>query len=69
MKPPMVRALCKAATYKTVTTAFGVCLAILVTGDVRTALTVGLVDFVIRTAIYVAHERAWARVAFGREEA
>jgi uncharacterized membrane protein len=38
----------------------------MVTGRVKIALSIGLLDSIVKLGIYYAHERAWNRVSFGR---
>ena len=53
------RSLAKALTWRitaTLTTAF---ITFIVTGEVRTAVIIGGIEFALKFAIYYVHERAW----------
>ena len=53
------RALCKALVYRVVMLLTTVVIALAVTGDIGTALDIGLAATVVKTAAYYGYERAW----------
>lgn len=59
------RHLAKTATYRlsSMTIMFG--LTWIVTGSPGTGATVGVLDFVVMSAVYYLHERAWYRFGWG----
>jgi uncharacterized membrane protein len=42
------------------------CVALLITGKVELALSIGLLDTAIKLGAYYGHERVWNRLSFGR---
>lgn len=68
-RPSMTRTITKAATYKMLTFLAVLVLTYWRTGDIKTSLTVGGVDLIVKTIIYIAHERFWARIDTGKQSA
>ena len=66
-RPSMVRTIVKTATYKFLTFIAVVFLTYWRTGNVQTAFTIGGIDIFVKTIIYVAHERVWARIDAGKK--
>ena len=62
------RSFAKAVSWRIVATLITGTLVYLLTGKGEFAATVGLADTTIKFAIYFGHERAWNRIAFGREK-
>lgn len=60
------RSIAKALSWRFLATAITFSVAWLLTGQVETAVTIGLVDTLIKLAIYYWHERLWMRVNFGK---
>jgi len=59
------RALVKTALYRGLMLLVTVAVAIVVTGDVSTALNIGLAANAVKTLTYYGYERLWAHVAWG----
>ena len=63
------RSVVKALSYRVIGTFATTLVALTVTGQMQYALTIGLLDSVAKTGLYVAHERLWNRISFGRPKA
>ena len=61
----LARAVVKTVLYRAVMVCITVAVAYLVTGDTSSALSIGLVANVVKTATYYSYERLWDRVAWG----
>ena len=53
------RSLAKAFTWRVTATLTTALIAYIVTGEVKTAVIIGGVEFVLKFIIYYGHERAW----------
>jgi adenylylsulfate kinase len=53
------RSLAKALTWRVTATLTTALIAYIVTGEVRTAVIIGWIEFVLKFIIYYGHERAW----------
>jgi len=53
------RSLAKALTWRVTATLTTALIAYIVTGEVRTAVIIGGIEFVLKFIIYYGHERAW----------
>ena len=53
------RSLAKALTWRVTATLTTTLITYIVTGEVRTAVIIGGVEFALKFVIYYAHERAW----------
>lgn len=62
------RHILKAITWRIIGTFSNMLLAYLVTGSVKSGVTIGIVDFVVKFVLYYLHERAWYRVDFGKKK-
>lgn len=62
------RSIVKTFTWRAVATVVTMCVAWKITGDVTDALAIGGFDTVIKLFVYYGHERAWDRVALGRQK-
>jgi len=60
------RTAAKAVSWRILATIITGCVTLMVTGRVKIALSIGLLDSIVKLGIYYAHERAWNRVSFGR---
>lgn len=64
-----LRSILKALSYRCLGVAITVCVALYVTGELKVAAAIGLMDTIIKLAGYYAHERVWNRLEFGRARA
>ena len=60
-----LRSILKTLTYRLAGTITTAAITLTVTGDVATALAIGGIEPVVKTAVYYAHERAWQHVPIG----
>ena len=60
------RTAVKAVSWRIHATIITGCVTLIVTGKMTLALSIGLLDSIVKLGIYYAHERAWNRVSFGR---
>lgn len=60
------RSVAKAITYRILGTGVTATVALLITGEIRTAAAIGLVDTVVKIGGYYVHERIWQNIPFGR---
>lgn len=61
------RSVAKAVSYRVFGTLTTTALVLAMVGKLEMAAAIGLSDTVIKIFAYVIHERAWARIGFGRE--
>jgi len=57
-----LRSIAKALSYRLSGTAVTISVAWAVTGEGQFAATIGVVDTLVKIAIYYIHERAWNRI-------
>ena len=60
------RSLAKALSWRLVALLVTSTVAFAFTGEATFALSVGLVDSMVKIVLYYAHERAWTWVPYGR---
>ncbi|MEM7035397.1 MAG: DUF2061 domain-containing protein [Bacteroidota bacterium] len=65
MKESRTRILARGITYRCMATLATAALAWLLTGDVRTALQIGFIDFFLKLLLFYGNERLWARIRWG----
>tara|TARA_A100001037_G_C15105473_1_gene616220 strand:- start:1123 stop:1380 length:258 start_codon:yes stop_codon:yes gene_type:complete len=61
-----IRSVLKGFTWRLVATFSTMVIAYLITGETKTALKIGGIEFVAKIAIYYVHERIWLRIPFGK---
>jgi uncharacterized membrane protein len=66
MHESQARSLAKALSWRFLATIITGSLAWIITGEAGIAATIGVADTLLKLGIYYVHERAWARIAFGR---
>jgi uncharacterized membrane protein len=64
-----VRSALKAISYRTAGTLLTATISLVMTGSVKTAMLLGCAEVTTKVALYWVHERAWARVRWGRHPA
>lgn len=62
------RSIVKALSWRCLATLITLSVALVVTGELKVAAAIGVVDMAIKLVVYYAHERAWNRIALGRME-
>jgi uncharacterized membrane protein len=60
-----IRSVLKGFTWRLVATFSTIVIAYLITGETKTALQIGGIEFVAKIAVYYLHERIWLRIPFG----
>jgi uncharacterized membrane protein len=63
------RSLAKAVSYRIVGSLSTAGLVFLLTGSATVSLGAGLLDALIKTVLYFAHERVWNYISYGRAKA
>jgi uncharacterized membrane protein len=63
------RSASKGVTYRVFATLVTASVSFLMTGSVKTAAIIGSAEVTAKVLLYWAHERIWARVAWGRRHA
>jgi len=61
------RSIAKALSWRILATIITTAIALVMTGKWEFAATIGLADTFCKFFIYFGHERAWNRIAYGRE--
>ncbi|PRP67359.1 DUF2061 domain-containing protein [Nonlabens agnitus] len=61
-----MRSVIKSITWRVVGTMDTILISWILTGEVRTAFAIGGVELITKMVLYVAHERVWNRIKFGR---
>ena len=59
------RSLVKTLTWRILATFTTMLLVWIVFGEIDKAISIGLVEFVVKMIVYYGHERAWARISWG----
>lgn len=63
-----IRSLVKAISWRVTGTVDTIVLSWLFTGNIGTALSIGLTEVLTKMFLYYAHERVWNRIQLGREK-
>lgn len=61
-----LRSFAKALSWRVTGTVDTMVLSYLITGSVKLAAAIGGTEVITKSLLYYVHERAWARVPFGR---
>ena len=64
-KESRLRSLLKAMSWRIIATLTTSLVAFFVTGEVKTAIAIGSIEFVLKFAIYYGHERLWQLIPRG----
>ncbi len=62
------RSIAKAISYRIIGSLSTALLFLLLSGDWKLSLGAGVLDSLVKTALYFLHERAWNSIEFGREK-
>ena len=60
------RTIMKALSWRVIATFVTFTVALIITGELKFAAEIGLVDTIIKLGAYYLHERTWMRVSFGK---
>ncbi len=63
------RSLAKAVSWRTTGTVDTILVSFLITGHIKTAVSIGLFEVLTKTVLYYVHERVWHKIPFGRVKA
>lgn len=66
MRERPVRSVMKALSWRATGTIDTILISYLITGELKFAFSIGLVELGTKTLLYFAHERIWNRIPFGR---
>ncbi|MEM7080485.1 MAG: DUF2061 domain-containing protein [Pseudomonadota bacterium] len=69
MSDSRLRSAAKALSWRVIATLTTATIAYFITGEIDTAAMIGSIEFVLKFAIYYAHERAWALIPSRRSGA
>jgi uncharacterized membrane protein len=61
------RSIAKAVSYRFFGTLTTAALVFLFLGQLELAAAVGIIDTFFKVFVYIAHERLWNRISFGRQ--
>lgn len=67
-KESSIRSVAKSISWRFWATVSTIALVLLFTGETEIALSIGLVEIVLKIIIYFFHERAWDKIKLGRHE-
>ena len=59
--------MAKALSWRTTGTLDTMLIAFVITGRLKLAMSIGVVELVTKFCLYYLHERIWDRIPFGRE--
>jgi uncharacterized membrane protein len=62
------RSIAKAVSYRFFGTLTTSAIVLAVVGKLELAAAIGITDTVFKIGVYILHERAWNRIAFGRQK-
>ena len=62
------RSIAKAVSYRVFGTLTTASLVFFFLGQLELAAAVGIMDTLFKVAVYIAHERAWNRIPYGRDQ-
>jgi uncharacterized membrane protein len=60
------RSVVKALTWRVLACFITSTVALLLTGQLKFAMEIGLIDTLVKLVFYFAHERAWNKINYGR---
>lgn len=61
-KDSQLTSFIKSISWRIVATLTTIGIAYFLTGEVKTALSIGAIEFVLKFIVYYAHERVWVRL-------
>ncbi len=62
------RSLAKAISWRATGTVDTILVSLVVTGSIKSALSIGFIEVITKIGLYYFHERAWNRISFGRSK-
>ncbi len=67
MKENRLRSLIKGITWRMLGTLDTILISYILTGKIKTALSIGGVELFSKIALYYFHERVWEKINFGKK--
>jgi len=67
MKENRLRSLIKGITWRMLGTLDTIVISYILTGKIKTALSIGGVELFSKIALYYFHERVWEKINFGKK--
>ena len=64
-----IRSIIKALSWRVLATIITFLVSLIITGELKIAVEIGLADTVIKLGVYYTHERFWNRLTFGKMKA
>ena len=61
-----IRSIVKAISWRATGTIDTMFISFLITGKLKFAISIGLVELITKTFLYFVHERIWNKIKFGR---
>ncbi|MGC6479221.1 MAG: DUF2061 domain-containing protein [Flavobacteriaceae bacterium] len=61
------RSVVKAISWRLLGTLDTIMIALLITGEISQALSIGLIEWLTKIILYFFHERLWNRIRWGRD--
>jgi len=65
MNEKFSRTIIKAILWRVIALIATFLIIFLVTGSIEISITIGAVDLIIKTALYIMHERLWSKIKWG----
>ena len=62
------RSLIKSITWRVTGTLDTILISFIVTGKIKIALSIGMVELITKTGLYYLHERIWNKIKCGKKE-
>ncbi len=59
------RSIVKALSWRIIATLITGITALIITGEIKIAVEIGLIDIVAKLSVYYVHERIWSRLKYG----
>ncbi len=66
MQDKPYRSIVKAVSYRLTGTLATIVISFLISGRIKVAVSIGIVELFTKIGLYYLHERAWNRIPFGR---
>jgi uncharacterized membrane protein len=60
------RSILKAISYRVTGTIFTILVSLLVSGQIKVALSIGVIELFTKIVVFYLHERVWNKIPFGR---
>lgn len=61
-----IRSIIKALSWRVTGTMDTILISFLITGKIKFAVSIGVIELLTKTILYFVHERLWNRIKFGK---